>query len=429
MSEALLIPGRLKHYWQKKALATQPANLVALWAHNDSSGTVCTDSSPNKYNGTYNSVVLNQLGIGDSGKSGLYDGIASFTNLYSTGLNNAFNKSEFSIITWVKIPSAVWAATGYQYIIRFYSDGSNDISIHVGNSAGVIRMGYTAGGTTRYRDKSSMSSTDWLCLALTVSKSNDRLRPFFNGSQYLADIAELGSWATPGNFNSNVCSLGSRYGDSFSLGINANIGPTAVWSIELTPAEVALLASPSNVIGILFIGDSKTDNEIYREPLRDALKTASGSRWVEMPTQIGISGITTALMAARCDADIVSMAGIQSPREIIINLGANDVNGSALADDFETNTRYIVNAYHTAFPLSNIRLTKIWKRGAAVAVAAANVIISAIYLDYTWLKPGIDEALFLEGGDDGATYTTDGVHPNVAGGILEADAWKTAIGY
>jgi lysophospholipase L1-like esterase len=37
---------------------------------------------------------------------------------------------------------------------------------------------------------------------------------------------------------------------------------------------------------------------------------------------------------------------------------------------------------------------------------------------------GPDERVFLENGDDGATYTGDGTHPNAAGYQLTADEWR-----
>lgn len=46
----------------------------------------------------------------------------------------------------------------------------------------------------------------------------------------------------------------------------------------------------------------------------------------------------------------------------------------------------------------------------------------------SWAHPGIDERLILEGGDDGATFTADGVHPTDAGYELEATAWLSVLG-
>jgi lysophospholipase L1-like esterase len=144
------------------------------------------------------------------------------------------------------------------------------------------------------------------------------------------------------------------------------------------------------------------------------------------PSKIGVNMATAADIAARTAADIAAMT--YSPSEILINLGANDINGALLSANWQTNMTAIINAYHTAFPVANLRLAKVWKRGgSAGGTQASHAIIDALYSANPWLKPGIDEA-FLEGGDDGATYTTDGTHPNAAGQVLEANAWKSAIG-
>jgi hypothetical protein len=41
----------------------------------------------------------------------------------------------------------------------------------------------------------------------------------------------------------------------------------------------------------------------------------------------------------------------------------------------------------------------------------------------------MDERVWLEGGDDGATMTTDGVHYSSAGQTACAAAWQTVLGY
>jgi lysophospholipase L1-like esterase len=41
---------------------------------------------------------------------------------------------------------------------------------------------------------------------------------------------------------------------------------------------------------------------------------------------------------------------------------------------------------------------------------------------------GPDEGGFLENGDDGATYTGDGVHPNAADYTLTASEWVSVLG-
>jgi hypothetical protein len=46
-----------------------------------------------------------------------------------------------------------------------------------------------------------------------------------------------------------------------------------------------------------------------------------------------------------------------------------------------------------------------------------------------WAFPGPDERVFLENGDDGASMTDDGVHPNALGEYRSAQEWRRCIGF
>lgn len=154
----------------------------------------------------------------------------------------------------------------------------------------------------------------------------------------------------------------------------------------------------------------------------------SNVRPTEKPSRIGVGGINAATYAARVGSDIAAMTA--TPDEILINLGANDTIATAGDKNiWRGNMEYIADAYHTAFPSANIRLTKVWKRNAAITIGYISDAIDEMYLSRSWLKTGIDERAFLPSTDDGATYTTDGIHPNHAGYILMATAWHTAMGY
>lgn len=145
--------------------------------------------------------------------------------------------------------------------------------------------------------------------------------------------------------------------------------------------------------------------------------------WGESPYRIGVNGINTQGMADRCDADIAAMTN--TPDEICINLGANDSPPDVAT--FQASMNYIIQAYHTAYSDANIRIAKIWRRDNAADIAIMNEAIDNLYTANSWLKPGINEADFLEGGDNGATYTTDGTHPTDAGYQLGGAAWAAVI--
>jgi len=412
-------------YYQK-VLAIQPANLLSYWTMEDASGPTIDDKSSNEFNAAVESGTLTfgVAGIGD-GKTAIRFPGNAWAGGQSAGYIAAWNGAEQTIAAWVKASGAgMWADSAYRYIIRFYAGADDRVAIFRTSANGIIRFEYMAGATTKYLDVTDLAYTDWVHFCITVSKTNDRLRAYVNGTQFGADITGLGVYAGTMEW----MSIGSDGSNSWS----GDMAHVCTWSKELTPAEVASLASPFDTKGILFIGDSKTDADAWRTKLIKNIYASSGNRFTETPSRIAISEATTAIIKARCDADIVDMkaqTGAVSPKEISINLGANDVNGALLADNFKTDTQYIISAYHTAYPSANIRLTKIWKRGGEVGIAIANGLIDELYAENTWLKTGINESLFLPGEDDGATTTTDGVHLSAAGGTLEAAALQAAMGY
>ncbi len=45
-----------------------------------------------------------------------------------------------------------------------------------------------------------------------------------------------------------------------------------------------------------------------------------------------------------------------------------------------------------------------------------------------WCHPGVDLRVVLEHGDNGVSYTVDGIHPNHAGYMAYGAAWLTVFG-
>lgn len=427
VDKTLFLLKKKKKTFADRIVAKFGSSVVGIWTQEEIEGNLMYDKGPNHINGSFSNVGRGQSPLGDGGKfSAYYNGTTGCTNIYSAGLVSAFNGSELSIVCWAKTN---WNTASFRTMINIQANANNYVRIHGGPTAAYIRYDYMSGAVDCVRDMTGITDSLAHCFGITISKTNGRMRPYFDGSQYLDDNAVTGTWSgTPYIDNSAIGSTWGTYGGANWFA--GYIGLTAVFNRELTPYEMAWLSSPQPSVGILFIGDSKTNGDPgFRRPLLTSLSSQTAKHWTEVPRRIAISGIDTATMVGRCDADIAGYAGIDPPSDIIINLGANDVNGSTLAANWNVNTRYLINAYHTAYPGANIRLTKIWKRSCAVAIASANALIDTMYGDYSWLKPGINETTFLEGGNDGATYTSDGVHPNTAGYALEATAWKTVMGY
>ena len=149
----------------------------------------------------------------------------------------------------------------------------------------------------------------------------------------------------------------------------------------------------------------------------------------ERPYRIATGGITTAGMAAIIDARLAASVGV--PKFVLINLGANDSMDAGSEAAWKTNMGYIVDAIHVAYPSAKVYLTRVWLRAAGMVNCDrfAGWIADLCAARPGWLLPGVDERVFLENGDDGATYTSDGLHPNAAGYALEAARWRTVLGF
>lgn len=77
----------------------------------------------------------------------------------------------------------------------------------------------------------------------------------------------------------------------------------------------------------------------------------------------------------------------------------------------------VLDALHARWPLAQIGVSHVWYRGKTAECAALNGWIDTVLADgrLDWTYPGDDESVWLEGGDDGATMTMDGVHYSAAG--------------
>lgn len=425
----MLLAGSARKY-AKKVLRTRSGNLVAYWPLTDPAGSATAqDLSGNGCAATINAdVTLGYAGISPAGKTCAKrtgTTVSEGITIYSAALNSAFNPAEFTVAAWIKANATIWGDSTIKNFCSIRADVSNRINLSKANSAGAISYAYTAGGTAKSVTYTTASPIDWIHVAITVSKAADEMKAYFNGSQVGTTQTGLGVWA--GALTSGACSLlGWASGGYFQP--DGYMGHAAIWSAALDASEVASLAVPfdGGYLTFMAIGDSKTANtvnwvewliagspRIVCRPIRYA-----GGGWNTQEVRDGID----AALAARSD----------TPEIVLVNLGANDVNGGDPGATWKTNTAYIVDACRAKWPAVVVYLAKIWKRNTglqAAGIAAINGYIDQLVAERGgWLRVGVNEALFLEGGDDGVTYTSDGTHPNAAGCALEAAAWRTVLG-
>lgn len=178
------------------------------------------------------------------------------------------------------------------------------------------------------------------------------------------------------------------------------------------------------------MGDSKSLDLVPRWPplLTNWLNITEGDPWAKTGF-VATSGATVASKQASIDADLLLIT-VGSPNVILCNLGANDVQVALPAEaTWEANYLYILDAMRAKWPSAIMYVTKVWVRGF---LANCNTIagwIDTVVASRSWLMAGDDERIWLEGGDNGVTMTTDGLHYSAAGFTEKVQQAKTLMGY
>lgn len=213
----------------------------------------------------------------------------------------------------------------------------------------------------------------------------------------------------------------------------AKVADLATWPRSVSPQY------PFDVTYYLGFGDSKTAMGIYQPYLSTNLNVATSTKWAEIaPGAVAVSGYTIGDLRNEIDARLAAIpASAGTPAYILCNVGANDVN-TTLPTQGDWTTRYLYNAdaMHAKYPNALMYIAKPWRAGKETNCNTIAGWIDAMIPQRNFLRNGIDEravtdggAAVLEGGDNGATRTSDGIHPNAAGAVATAAAWQGKMGY
>jgi len=192
----------------------------------------------------------------------------------------------------------------------------------------------------------------------------------------------------------------------------------------------------SGGIKILGVGDSKTvgigDGDLaagggWLGRFPSVQRYSAGySGFVEAPLKFGRSGKTVANWATLISTHLTYAIG--TPDYVCINLGTNDLPLSPVEATWKADYLTIIDALHAKWPLAVIKLMRPWQRGYnAEADTMAGWIDDLVAARPAFVLLGPDERDFLEAGNDGVTYTVEGLHPNALGYDLTAREWINLI--
>jgi hypothetical protein len=221
-----------------KVVALSP---IAYWPLDDTSGSTARDASGNGRTGTYSNVTLNAVGPVSGGAAASFNGSTSFVNVYSASLAAAFNGAEGSLMVWGIVSAAgVWTNGAEGRLVTLSADASNRVLISKSATDNTLTFQYSAGGVAKTVNH-TFSSTAYFYAALTWSKSNDRARCYVAGAQVGATQTSLGTFA--GSLAATLSVIGAQNTTPTGVfsGTEAHV---AVWSRELSAAEVLSLATP-----------------------------------------------------------------------------------------------------------------------------------------------------------------------------------------
>lgn len=179
---------------------------------------------------------------------------------------------------------------------------------------------------------------------------------------------------------------------------------------------------------LLALGDSKTAGDDWVSQLVQALQDETGYSWQELGPRPAVAGYTASTLKTYIDANLSGIVG--TANTITINIGANDVGPLPAEATWKGNMTSIIDSLRTKWPGATIYVARPWRRGYGTECnTLADWIDDIVALYPNGVELGPDERVWLENGDDGATYTSDGIHYTAGAQTVCAAQWATVMGY
>lgn len=289
--------------------------------------------------------------------------------------------------------------------------------------AGTIKLIEKTGGTETERQSAAYAWGTGSMLEVWVRAEGSRIAYGVQGSQR--------NVYTSGSYNSSVTGV-----KLISTG-STDLARVMVFPLALPDVPTSAGRSPFN---IFCLGDSKTgvtgDTGVpsgltagYPIYLMDGLETARNAGAFETPPRYSLGGGTSVTIEAQMNTQLAARTHVAD--YVLVNIGANDATAGTSEANFKTAYGSILDKVHAKWSGAKVYCMLVWVRDYLSQCNSINTWIAAVIADgrSSWAFVGPDERVFLEGGDDGVTYTADGIHPNHAGHVLTAQKWQEAIGF
>ena len=230
--------------YNKRVLKTWP---IAYWPLNEGGGTNAACLVNPAQNGTAVGVTWANDNTGPFGTPAPYfDGANDYVNIYSAAFDAAFSGATGSALIWCKVANVgVWTDTASRKALILYSDADNNYWLEKNSVNNRARWGGAAGAGAALILKNAVSTTGWVCLAVTWSDgaNADQFKAFWNGTQEGATSAALNNWGGVG-LDNGTTNIGCLSNAVPSQPWHGWLAHAAVWDRALTQAEITALANP-----------------------------------------------------------------------------------------------------------------------------------------------------------------------------------------
>jgi hypothetical protein len=229
--------------YSSKVESESPANLLAYWQLNEGAGPTAGDSSGNSRTGTeVGSPTWGQTGIGDGKTSVLFDGANDAIDIFSAGLQAAFDGEEGTMAWWAKV-SAVgdWSDGTLRWFFYLFADGDNFVRIIKLNTNNNVQFAYRSGGTAQLSRTVAIGPTvGWFHVAITWSRAVNEVRSYLDGVEAAAVLTITDDFV--GSLATNNTTLAATSNVPASVW-NGYLAHAAVWDTPLTASQILNLAT------------------------------------------------------------------------------------------------------------------------------------------------------------------------------------------
>ena len=331
----------------------------------------------------------------------------------------SFDPHEGAIFIWTKASAGLWAGADAKHMLGVYVDPENYIYIRKAGP-NELAMIYEGNDVENSYVDAAFTSEEFNVCCIAWSLSSDEIKYFINGDLKKTDT---GVGVFVGNLHTSNTLLGA-----------SSQTPALVWDgweehcfiLNKYPSdsEVSYLSSFFRTRGIFPMGDSKTDGDAWVDLLRHNLE--KHLLWYkEMPTRYAGGGWKIGDLESYVTANL--SAETEVPNTAMINIGTNDVWTMPAEGDFKADYTSVIDQLIAKYPSVKIYLAKVWRRNFDAECNTLAGWLDDIAGTYANVYIGMDERIWMENGDNGVTYTDDGIHPNIAAQQVCADAWSATI--